>query len=168
MGVAALESLRMYSPTEHARGSRAMRAELVNGAGRVPSRWLSGGDRPRVTLASRPRGTGRAVRNEDDIIALIRCGRELLAETGFKRRCSRHVATAAPTCAPGKCSCPEGRMLGVGAIALSAVADLAQCQGQQSRSLAKVDRGRNNSQACNTTPGHVAAASASALLCTSP
>ena len=34
---------------------------------------MSGGDLPRVTLATRPAGTGRELRNEDEIIAFIRC-----------------------------------------------------------------------------------------------
>jgi len=55
--------------TAHAR-SHSMRHELS--AGQAPARWLSGGDLPRVNLASRPPGRGRAVCNEDDIITLIR------------------------------------------------------------------------------------------------
>ena len=41
-------------------------------AGRAPSRWLSGGDLPRVVLASRPKGRGRELRNENDIVSFIR------------------------------------------------------------------------------------------------
>ena len=54
------------------------------------SRWRSGRPRPRVLLASRPPGGGRAVCNEGEIVDYIRRGCHLPSTTcclAFRRGC---------------------------------------------------------------------------------